>query len=36
MQVEDLKVYQILFKLALEIHELTLVFPRFELYELGS
>jgi len=36
MQVEDLEVYQKLFKLALEIHELTMTFPKFELYELGS
>ena len=36
MQVEDLEVYQKLFKLALEVHELTLTFPKFELYELGS
>ena len=36
MRVEDLEVYQRLFKLALEIHELTMTFPKFELYELGS
>ena len=36
MRVEDLEVYQKLFKLALEVHELSLTFPRFELYELGS
>ena len=34
--VEDLQVYQKLCSLALEIHELTISFPRFELYELGS
>jgi hypothetical protein len=28
MQVEDLIVYQKLFKLALEIHELTMTFPK--------
>lgn len=33
---EDLKVYQKLFNLAIEIHHLTLTFPKFELYELGS
>ena len=36
MQVEDLEVYQKLFKLTLEIHELTMTFPKFEVYELGS
>jgi len=34
--VEKLEVYQRLFNLAIEIHELTLTFPKFELYELGS
>ncbi len=36
MRVEDLIVYQRLFKLVLEVHELTILFPKFELYELGS
>ena len=36
MQVEDLDVYKRLCKLAIEVHELTLTYPRFELYELGS
>lgn len=36
MRVEDLIVYQRLFKLALEVHELTMNFPKFETYELGS
>lgn len=36
MKVEDLIVYNNLFNLALEIHKLTMSFPRFELYELGS
>lgn len=35
-KVEDLEVYQKLCRLAIEIHELTLTFPKFELYELGS
>lgn len=35
-KVEDLNVYQKLCDLAIEIHELTLTFPKFELYELGS
>ena len=35
-KVEDLEVYQKLFKLAMEVNDLTLTFPRFELYELGS
>jgi len=34
--VEKLEVYKRLFDLAIKIHELTLIFPRFELYELGS
>lgn len=34
--VEDLEVYRKLCDLAVEIHKLTLSFPRFELYELGS
>jgi len=33
---EDLEVYQLLFELALEMHGLSLTFPKFELYELGS
>lgn len=33
---EDLDVYQTLSKLHLEIHNLTLTFPDFEKYELGS
>jgi len=35
-KVEDLKIYQKLCDLTIEIHELTLTFPKFELYELGS
>ena len=34
--VEKLEVYQRTFNLAIEVHELTLTFPKFELYELGS
>ena len=34
--VEDLDVYKKLFNLAIETHKLTLTFPKFELYELGS
>jgi four helix bundle protein len=33
---EDLEVYQKLCELHLEINELTLEFPKFELFELGS
>ena len=33
---KDLKVYQKLCKLHLEIHQLTLTFPDFERYELGG
>lgn len=36
MRVEDLKVYQRLFKLSLEVNKLTTTFPKFEMYELGS
>ncbi len=33
---EDLDVYQKLVELHLEVHNLTLTFPQFEMYELGS
>ncbi len=33
---EDLEVYQKLVSLHLEIHALTLTFPKFEMYELSS
>lgn len=33
---EDLNVYQKLLQLHLEVNELTLTFPKFEMYELGS
>jgi len=33
---EDLDVYQKLVQLHLEMHELTMTFPKFEMYELGS
>ncbi|MDP2946562.1 MAG: four helix bundle protein [Nanoarchaeota archaeon] len=33
---EDLDVYKRLFDLAIKIHDLTLEFPKFELYEIGS
>ena len=36
MEFEDLRVYKKLFELALQVHELTLSFPKFEMYELGS
>jgi four helix bundle protein len=36
MDVDNLKVYQKLFRLVLEVHKLTMDFPKFELYELGS
>jgi len=36
MMVENLKVYKKLFKLTLEVDELTMTFPKFEMYELGS
>ena len=34
--VNDLEVYRKLCGLTIEIHKLTLTFPKFELYELGS
>jgi len=36
MLLEDVHVYNRLCKLTLEIHQLTLTFPKHELYELGS
>lgn len=36
MEYQDLEVYQRLFRLALEINDLTMTYPKFELYELGS
>lgn len=36
MRIEELNVYKKLFSLAIEIHGLTLTFPKFELYEIGS
>jgi four helix bundle protein len=33
---EDLEVYQKLCELHLEVNEMTLTFPKFELFELGS
>ena len=35
-KIEDLEVYQKLCDLAIEIYRLSLGFPKFELYELGS
>lgn len=34
--VEDLEVYKKLFHLAVEVHDLTMLFPKFEMFELGS
>lgn len=36
MMVDDLDVYKKLFKPALHVHKLTMAFPKFEIYELGS
>ena len=36
MKVEDLNVYKKLFKLTIEVHKLTMEFPKFEMFELGS
>ena len=35
-RVGDLKVYRRLVDLHLRVHELSLTFPKFEMYELGS
>jgi len=35
-RVGDLKVYRRLVELHLRVHELSLTFPKFEMYELGS
>ena len=32
----DLEVYQKLFAMHFEVHDISLTFPKFELYELGS
>ena len=36
MRVEDLQVYQYLCALVFEVHELTMRFPKFEMYEEGN
>ena len=36
MKVEDLEVYKKLFRLTLQVHELSMDYPYFELFELGS
>ena len=36
MILEDLRVYKKLFRSTLEVNELTMTFPKFEMYELGS
>lgn len=36
MKVEDLDVYQRLVKLVMKVHEVTMQFPKYEMYELGS
>lgn len=33
---KDLEIYRLSFELALELHELSLTFPKFETYEEGS
>ncbi len=32
----DLEIYQIAYKLALEVHKMTMTLPKYELYEQGS
>lgn len=36
MKIEDLNVYNKLSDLAIEVHKISLTFPKFEMYELGS
>jgi four helix bundle protein len=36
MLVENLRVYKKLCKLAIKVHNLTMTFPKYEMYELGS
>jgi len=36
MRVEDLDVYNKLFELADEVYNITMTFPKFEMYDLGS
>lgn len=36
MLVDDLNVYNRLFNLVLRVHSVTLEFPKFEMFELGS
>ena len=32
----DLEIYQLAYKLAIEIHEMSMQLPKYELYEQGS
>ena len=32
----DLEIYQLAYKLAIEVHEMSLTLPKYELYEQGS
>lgn len=36
MSYKDLEIYQLAFKLAIEVHNMTMTLPKFELYEEGS
>ncbi|MEA1896992.1 MAG: four helix bundle protein, partial [Bacteroidota bacterium] len=33
---EDLEIYQMGFKLAIQVHEMSMKLPKYELYEQGS
>ena len=33
---KDLEIYQIAYKLALEVHRMSMALPKYELYEQGS
>jgi len=36
MSYKDLEIYKLAFKLAIEIHKMTLLIPKIEIYEEGS
>jgi four helix bundle protein len=36
MNYKDLNIYKLSFKLAVEVHNMTMTLPKFELYEEGS
>ena len=36
MSYKDLEIYKLAFKLSIEVHNITMILPKFELYEEGS